>query len=1009
MIKKKMKSLLAVALAGALTASAIPVNASAAVNRFKYSGYEHSHAGDILIELGSYSDANAFDVIYEGAHHGVSGGGLEELLTALETDSIDHGDVELNNEHTVYNVKDNSDDPSGALKAASGNSRQNLLTFPVDIKSYAMNAFPDPLHEVSAWRMWVGDSGFNDIVPVAEVSTADYIETSDMVDAINALGSKYENIALQLIFKGIEFKVQYYSAFDQPLGSYYTISDENRRNLDATYCFVHYVPDVAVSMLNVSSGEEAWDFINRMVRNFDEFNQNRAKLLRFAEFEVLDRYGKSVGRFSSEHCDEYEYNKAFKYVKSGENSDTLWLVSDGGGAYPMFSASGDKLEEAVNEFLAQHADVQKVTLRMCPEMYVTGSSCFDGDVLADLSQFKQYNVTELPAKAADLASVLTLREHYGFDFDNWKLFEGVSTGENGGYRLSQLVNDKDGFGIDSISGIAAGSVLVAYIPQEELPDDIIPQVEITVAEPEIGVKFPDTAEIPSGADYEADKVSWYRGETLDTSGEFAAGGQYTVSVTLSPKKYFAFDGTTTATVNGHNAVIRDFTANELVVEYTFDELQEDIWGFVDGELAREHPVISVPAGETIPGEVMQKIKDSGREVELNYGDYSWIITGFDADYTAKPIDLRIIRVAESSWAEAVKNASGHLYKMQLSIQHSGDFGFTALLKLNLSDGKPTNPGTYYANLYQLSGDQLKWSVYSDLAEESGKYIAKLKFTHASDWLVTIDSEINPGSRNDDTDDASGSSGTRVNGVKKARTVKSEGWDNIVKEIKSTGEGSVIEITLNDETTMPEDALRASIDRKMKLIMDAGFGRTWEIDGAKAVPGKYIDLSISGVDVGIPEAAYAGILCSDSRQLRINARLLNFTAQLTAFIGKDNIGQNAALYSYNDETGKLVFQDISAVDRDGNVIFNIKCGGRYFIALGSEVAPPAYLCGDVNGDGVVNAHDAAAILKYATYGYPLDKRCGDTNADGAVDAHDALPILNYVVGNVKSLPVVGFRQ
>lgn len=147
----------------------------------------------------------------------------------------------------------------------------------------------------------------------------------------------------------------------------------------------------------------------------------------------------------------------------------------------------------------------------------------------------------------------------------------------------------------------------------------------------------------------------------------------------------------------------------------------------------------------------------------------------------------------------------------------------------------------------------------------------------------------------------------MNGIKKARTLKSEGWDNIVKEIKSTGEGSVIEITLNDETTMPEDALQAAIDRKMKLIMDAGFGRIWEIDGAKAVPGKYIDLSISGVDVGIPEDSYAGILCSDSRQLRINARLLNFTAQLTAFIGKDNIGQNAALYSYNDETGKLVFR------------------------------------------------------------------------------------------------------
>ena len=80
-------------------------------------------------------------------------------------------------------------------------------------------------------------------------------------------------------------------------------------------------------------------------------------------------------------------------------------------------------------------------------------------MLDDLSQFKQYKVTELTAKAADLNSVLDLQEHYGFDFENWKLFEGVSTGENGGCRLSELANDKDGFGIDSISGIAAGSVL----------------------------------------------------------------------------------------------------------------------------------------------------------------------------------------------------------------------------------------------------------------------------------------------------------------------------------------------------------------------------------------------------------------------------------------------------------------------------------------------------------------------------------------------------------------------
>ncbi|MGN1422472.1 MAG: dockerin type I domain-containing protein [Oscillospiraceae bacterium] len=53
-------------------------------------------------------------------------------------------------------------------------------------------------------------------------------------------------------------------------------------------------------------------------------------------------------------------------------------------------------------------------------------------------------------------------------------------------------------------------------------------------------------------------------------------------------------------------------------------------------------------------------------------------------------------------------------------------------------------------------------------------------------------------------------------------------------------------------------------------------------------------------------------------------------------------------------------------------------------------------GDVDGNGTVNALDAAAILKAVVSGTEIDKAVGDVNADGAVNALDAAKILADVV-------------
>ena len=59
LITRKIKAILAMALAGVMAASVIPVTASATVNGFKYEGQYSTKAADIINDLGDISDSSA--------------------------------------------------------------------------------------------------------------------------------------------------------------------------------------------------------------------------------------------------------------------------------------------------------------------------------------------------------------------------------------------------------------------------------------------------------------------------------------------------------------------------------------------------------------------------------------------------------------------------------------------------------------------------------------------------------------------------------------------------------------------------------------------------------------------------------------------------------------------------------------------------------------------------------------------------------------------------------------
>lgn len=629
-------------------------------------------------------------------------------------------------------------------------------------------------------------------------------------------------------------------------------------------------------------------------------------------------------------------------------------------------------------------------------------------------------VTE-PVVGASPVTTATVPENDGYSVDSVKWFDGdtelTSAAKfEGGKQYTVTVTLSPDSGLEftedtsvTINGENAAKTLTDGILTAKItfdtPLNSITNADITIDKPTLNGTPAATATVGDNANFTA-AVAW-----SPSVEKFEAGKKYTVTATLTPNAGYVFTNNTVFKINGETVTPDVNDDGTLTVSYTFAELKTwlDIENELDDILNVENPTITVPSDNpTIPQSVFEKIKNSGKTVTINYDNgYSWEIDGSTIDLSKVPaggVDLSIVTVDPNDWATVVNKVTGHKYRMQIDIAQEGDFGFTAILTVNLTEGMRNAPaGTYYANLYQIIGNRLVWSGYSPITQnENGEWIAKLQFTHASEWLITIDNKINPSTGNSSS--SGGSSYRPVTEAKAAKTAKSEGWSNITNEIKAAQTGSTIEITLNDDTTITEEALQAAIDNKVKLVIDVGLGRTWTIDGAKAVSGKYIDLTVSGASVDIPAEAYKNIPCSSSNQLIINSRMLNFTAQLSDSVGKNKAGQNAAIYLYNEETGRLLFQELSVVDEDGNITFDVYCGGRYFIALGSEVNAENYQCGDANGDGVVDIFDASAILQNDVFGSVIDKRCADTNCDGKVNVFDASLILKYVVEIVKALPV-----
>lgn len=143
-------------------------------------------------------------------------------------------------------------------------------------------------------------------------------------------------------------------------------------------------------------------------------------------------------------------------------------------------------------------------------------------------------------------------------------------------------------------------------------------------------------------------------------------------------------------------------------------------------------IVDMNGATVVPGIVLDTL--NGRDITVVFdmgGDISWSVNGKDikSDKTSD-IDFSVKANTENIPVDVINNITGERYSIQISLAHNGEFGFTAVLSINLGRDNAGQKAT----LYYYRNGAFELICESEISADG---TARLAFTHASDYLIVI--------------------------------------------------------------------------------------------------------------------------------------------------------------------------------------------------------------------------------------------------------------------------------
>ena len=157
----------------------------------------------------------------------------------------------------------------------------------------------------------------------------------------------------------------------------------------------------------------------------------------------------------------------------------------------------------------------------------------------------------------------------------------------------------------------------------------------------------------------------------------------------------------------------------------WEAISDTILGTPDGGTV----TVNMNSTTKLPKKIVSQIK--GRDIDLVLemgGGFVWTINGMSVT-KAKTVDMGVrkaIKIPKST----VQEFFGASKAVQLDLRHNGDFGFTAVLTVDIGN----KYSGMYANSYCYKTRKFEFGDSAEIADGQ----ARLKFTHASSWLITVE-------------------------------------------------------------------------------------------------------------------------------------------------------------------------------------------------------------------------------------------------------------------------------
>lgn len=224
-----------------------------------------------------------------------------------------------------------------------------------------------------------------------------------------------------------------------------------------------------------------------------------------------------------------------------------------------------------------------------------------------------------------------------------------------------------------------------------------------------------------------------------------------------------------------------------------------------------------------------------------------------------------------------------------------------------------------------------------------------------------------------------SSNPAINGVTKS-------WQDIAADIAKLPVGGSATISLNGETSVPAECIRSIAASKARIEFIVDSSRSWIVNGMEITSPVTAELSL--LPGSADRTSLRGV---NGAAFRISE--IGIPAVLRLKFRREFAGQYANVYKLADS--RLSYLDCVKVNESGCAdIPGAYTAGEYVVM----VCEYSDLPGDVNNDGVLNALDAAALLKHIVgVSGEADMLFADFNGDGSVNAMDASAILKEIIG------------